>query len=268
MRFNLSTMSDITPDPTGCSSVIRYDTPVAAPAAKKYGLGLELAEFCVSDNLDTYLDITDKAVREKLTGFSGTIFHAPYNECYPTAIDPKAVELAEYRYAQGWELACRYGCEKTVIHSGFVPQIYYPEYFEYRSILFWRDFLEKHPENMTICLENVMETVPDNLLNIVREVNSPRMRLTFDVGHAFVTTFGRGDVFAWLERCAPYISHFHIHNNTGERDTHNSLWDGGIPMERFLHRAVELCPDATFTVECMDSENCARWLSEKGFLEG
>ena len=273
MRFNLSTMSDIVCDDSGEVPVTRYTGSVAVPAAKEYGLGLEIAEYCISDNLDMNFAETDALVRQKIAGFDDLIFHAPYNELYPSAIDPKAVELARLRYDQAYAIAESYGAKKIVIHSGFVPMIYYPGYFAVRSIEFWKDFLDSHPGDMVLCLENVMETEPDTLLEIVEKVGSPRFRLTYDVGHAFVTTHPSNnlnpklDICEWLERCAPLISHFHIHNNLGRFDTHDPLNDGAIDMESFLSRAVELCPDATFTVECMESGDCARWLSEKGFLE-
>lgn len=268
MRFYLSTMADITMDESGDSPVTLYTTPVSAPAAKKYGLGLELAEYCISDNLDRDFAATDETIRGKLPGFESVVLHAPYNELYPSAIDPKAVELARYRYDQCYAIAERYPVSKIVIHSGYVPMIYYPVWFVPRSIEFWGQFLADHPGNMQLCIENVMETEPDGLIEIAETINDPRLRLTFDVGHAFVTCHGdEKAVFDWLERSAPWLSHFHIHNNVGQWDTHSPLDEGSIPIEKFLHRAIELCPEASFTVECMESERCARWLREKGFLE-
>lgn len=58
----------------------------------------------------------------------------------------------------------------------------------------------------------------------------------------------------WLEHCAPWIGHFHIHNNDGTRDQHNALFEGNIPMEEYLLRAEPLCPNATFTFELMKAE--------------
>ena len=39
-----------------------------------------------------------------------------------------------------------------------------------------------------------------------------------------------------------------------------------IPMETLLNAAAQLCPQATFTLELMDSEPSVKWLQEKGFL--
>ena len=269
MRFYLSTMADILMDESGDEPVTTYDRPYTAPVAKRYGLGLELAEFCLPDNLDRDFARTDKTVRGKIQGFSDLIVHAPYNELSPCSIDRRVMEVTTLRYEQCYAIAQGYGAKKLVVHSGYVPNVYHPVWFVARSVSFWREFLEKHPGDMVVCLENVMETEPDALLEVVEQVDSPRLRLTFDVGHARVTAGQRGagaeTVIAWLERCAPAISHFHIHNNAGLRDTHDPLDKGSMDMEALLRRAAELCPGASFTVECMEAERCAAWLKEKGF---
>ena len=89
-------------------------------------------------------------------------------------------------------------------------------------------------------------------------MDSPRLRLCLDVGH--VNAYSPVDAAQWLRRCAPWISHFHLHNNNGTRDAHDPLFRGSIPMEELLTLAGELCPEATFTLELPNAENSAREL--------
>ena len=96
------------------------------------------------------------------------------------------------------------------------------------------------------------------MTEILRAVDSPRLRLCLDVGH--VNAYSPVDTAQWLRRCAPWISHFHLHNNNGTRDAHDPLFRGSIPMEELLTLAGELCPEATFTLELPDAENSAREL--------
>jgi sugar phosphate isomerase/epimerase len=70
----------------------------------------------------------------------------------------------------------------------------------------------------------------------------------------------------WIRKCAPYIGHFHIHNNHGDFDTHQGLDDGTIPMNELLQLADELCPDATYSLEVIESEGSVKWLEESGLL--
>ena len=68
----------------------------------------------------------------------------------------------------------------------------------------------------------------------------------------------------WLENWAPYLSHFHIHNNDTSWDTHSPLTEGSIPMKELLEKASLLCPDATFTLELLEAEASVRWMAENG----
>ena len=81
----------------------------AAAAARDYGLGLEIAEYCTAWNMDEEFPQTDAAVREKLEGIPNRVLHAPFNELFPCAIDKKARALAADRYRQAISLAKHYG---------------------------------------------------------------------------------------------------------------------------------------------------------------
>jgi len=61
----------------------------AAKVAKEYGFGLEIAEYCTAWNLDDKFPETDAMVHEKLTGIRKSVFHGPFNELFPCAIDPR-----------------------------------------------------------------------------------------------------------------------------------------------------------------------------------
>ena len=235
----------------------------ASEIAGKYGLGIEIAEYCTAWNMDDDFTATDASVQVKLDGIERKVLHAPFNELFPCAIDRKARALAAERYRQAIELAKRYGSTKVIIHGGYNPWIYYPVWYVEQSILFWKEFLKEDP-SVEIVLENVLETEPQWLLDIAKGVDDPRLKLCLDIGH--VNAYSKISVMDWLESWAPYLSHFHVHNNDGSRDQHNALNDGNIPMKDFLLRAEELCPNATFTFELMKDEPSMMWLAENGLI--
>ena len=235
----------------------------AVRVAQEYGLGLEIAEYCTAWNMDEKFAGVDGVVKKKLQGIWGCTLHAPYNELFPCAIDKKARELAAYRYRQAIGLAKSYNAEKVIIHGGFNPWIYFPVWYIEQSVLFWKEFLAKDP-GVQIVLENVLEEDPQWLLDIVKGVDDPRLRLCLDIGH--VNAYSKVPVMDWLEAWAPFISHFHIHNNDGSRDQHNALTDGTIPMEQLLNRAQVLCPDATYTLELMKDTPSVQWLAEQHLI--
>ena len=238
-------------------STIASDAPFYA---REYGFGLEIAEFCTAWNIDRRFELTDSRVRESLQGILCSILHAPSNELFPCAIDEKARELAAYRYRQAIDLAKRYGSKKVVIHGGYHPWMYYPVWYVGQSVSFWKDFLKEDP-GVEIVLENVLETQPDLILDILEGVDDPRLRMCFDVGH--INAYSYIPIMDWLEICAPWIGHIHVNNNDGREDLHQGLQDGIIPMKELLQRIESLCPEATITLEMTQTKSSLEWLREK-----
>ena len=238
--------------------------PNAHITAQKHGLELEIAEYCTAWNLDDKLAETDPVVREKLTHAGAAVLHGPFNELFPCAIDPMVRNVAKIRYRQALDMARSCGITRVVIHGGYNPRLYYPIWYTEQSVVFWKEFIREVPEDMTILLENVMEEEIPMFLTILEQVADKRLRMCLDVGH--VNAYSTSTPMEWLEACAPYIQHFHIHNNHGDWDTHNPLGDGTIPMKQLLCRAEELCPEATATLELMEAESGVLWLKAQGLL--
>lgn len=236
----------------------------AAQTAEQYGLGLELAEFCTASNLDDGFAQTDCVVKEQMTHANRFMLHGPFSELFPCAVDPKARDLARLRYRQTFAVAQAYGISKVVLHAGFQPHLYFPCWFTQQSIAFWKAFVPEIPDGMTVCLENTLEETPDMLTEILRAVESPKLRMCLDVGH--VNVYSCTPVSQWLTACEPYISHFHLHNNDGQQDAHNAVFQGTVDMEQVLDMAQTLCPSATVTLEVRQAEPSVRWLLEKGWI--
>ena len=251
--------------------------PDSETVASEYGFGLEIAEYCTAYLMDEQFAETDLTVRRKLTNIPNRILHGPFNELFPCAIDPLARKLATYRYRQAIALAKQYDAKKIVLHGGYNPKLYYPCWYTEQSILFWKRFLEDVDSNQSfpnldrengsliICLENVLEETPDMLLDIVEGVNDPRLKICLDVGH--VNAYSSIPLVDWLKICAHRISHFHLHNNTGEFDAHAPLHEGSIDMNELFRLIDQHCPLATCTLEVMEALSSARWLSEQKLID-
>ena len=233
----------------------------AVQTAREFGLGVELAQFCLAENMDkTPPDV--QASLDAALEVPRRVFHAPFAELCPAAIDPLVRAVTRRRYLQAAALAKRYGAEKMVVHSGFIPLVYYPEWFAPQSAAFWREFLND-VDGLTLCVENVMETSPDALRQVVEQVNDPRLRICFDVGHAFCQS---GDLAPWLDALAPYLSHVHLHNNYGTFDEHLGLPDGTLDMAAVIRQLEALAPQATYTLEVRSARASVEWLLKEGLL--
>lgn len=173
--------------------------------AEKLGLGLEIAEFCTAVNLERDTALYRDAVLKKQARLDRFWFHAPFAELSSAAVDPRVREVTALRYRQAIQMATGLGIHRLVIHSGFIPQVYFPEWFVPQSVLFWQTFLAKAPENITIALENVMDPGPEMLVEIVRQVNDPRLGLCLDVGHANCR-ISKTPPLHWIEPMLPFYT--------------------------------------------------------------
>ena len=233
----------------------------AVQTAREFGLGVELAQFCLAENMDkTPPDV--QASLDAALEVPRRVLHAPFAELCPAAIDPLVRAVTRRRYLQAAALAKRYGAEKMVVHSGFIPLVYYPEWFAPQSAAFWREFLND-VDGLTLCVENVMETSPDALRQVAEQVNDPRLRICFDVGHAFCQS---GELAPWLDALAPYSSHVHLHNNHGTFDEHLGLPDGTLDMAAVIRQLEALAPQATYTLEVRSARASVEWLLKEGLL--
>ncbi|MDR3209261.1 MAG: sugar phosphate isomerase/epimerase [Oscillospiraceae bacterium] len=238
----------------------------ARETATRYGLGIEVAEFCTAMNMDPDgFPAWDAHTRANIDGIARKTFHAPFNELCPAAIEPRVVTVTRERYRQAAALAQSYGIRRMIVHSGYVPLVYFKSYFIERSIAFWRALLAELPPDFHILLENVMEDEPALTRDIARAVDDPRFRLCLDVGHAN-TIVSDVPLAAWIDETAPYLAHVHLHNNHRKWDDHNPLGDGLIDMNAALERILRLAPDATLTLESIQSAPSAQWLADHGYL--
>lgn len=237
--------------------------PDAGRNARRFGLGVEIAEYCTAWNMDEKLGETDPIVRQTISDISQVVLHAPFNELFPCAIDKRVRALAGERYRQAIALAKTYGAKKVIIHGGYNPWLYYHSWYIDQSVAFWQDFMQDDP-GVELVLENVLEETPELLLDIVKGVHHPNLKLCLDVGH--VNAYSKIPVEDWLAAWAPYLSHFHIHNNSGDRDSHNPLQEGTIAMVNFLKKAEDICHHPTFTLELMETESSISYLLENSIL--
>ena len=237
----------------------------AQDLAKQYRLGLEIAEYGTAWNMDEQFAQTDAVVRPKMTCTDRFTLHGPYSELFPCAVDPKVRAVAADRFRQAIALAENYGIHKIIFHGGFNPWLYFPCWYKEQCEIFWKKFVDDIPDDMVVCVENVLEETPDMLGDVLRAVDSPKLRMCLDVGHAHA--YSKNTPMEWLESCKDLIAHFHVHNNDSSWDTHSPLDCGTIPMKQLLAAIDKNCPDASITLELMDAASSVEWLLKNEILE-
>jgi len=230
--------------------------------AKEWGIGLELDEFTAAQNtappeLDHWLEV----MRGKMTFAHRYIFHAPYGELTPAALDPLIAQICRKRLEDAWQIAYRCGIKAMVVHSGYIPGIYYPQWYTQQAAAFWHDFLADKPDDCLILVENVMDDDPYPLVQSIKLTDDKRCRICLDIGHAAVKA---GDVTAFAKEVLPYLAHVHLHDNDGKKDMHLPIGGGILPIEDIL--AVTCKADPTYTLETAEPLSALKWLKDKGYI--
>lgn len=235
-----------------------------------YGIGIEFNQFCISKWLDD--DVIDKTLMRMrrqaskcgidLSDPEKAIVHGPFCEIAPAAFDHLFRDLARTRLDQAASGTIDLGLSKMVVHTGYVPQVFDPRWHIDESIAFWQNYLEDKPADLQLYLENVMDETPEMLLDIIKGVDDPRMKICLDVGH--VNTCSELGVTEWIERLGPDIGHFHLHNNDGKKDLHAPLMEGTVDMEDILRAIDSHCPtEATIAIESRDCHDSIQWLLDR-----
>lgn len=236
----------------------------AAALSRQWRTGCEVIAFCYAPLLDD--PSTLPRVQRETEGFARLWLHGPFAELTPCAIDPLVRDVAFRRFRQTVQAARQLNIRRVVFHGGFIPHVYYPEWYVEQSVMFWRGFLREVPQDMTLALENVMEPSPDTLMSIAAQIDDPRLGLCLDVGHAN-TCVSRTPPLDWIAPMAPYLRHVHLHNNRGQDDLHSPLDEGTVPMQEVIGAVLEQAPRATFTIENQDALPSLRWLARQGYIE-
>lgn len=229
----------------------------AAWLAAVNGLGLEIDEFCTAQNMDDgekWIDI----VRAHADAAPPEVFHAPFAELYPCAIDPKARALAMERFMQAADMARGFGIRRMVAHGGFLPKVYFPIWYEEQSANFWRDFLAGQPDDFELLIENVLEDDPRSMMRMLDAVGDSRAGICLDAGHANVAS--RQPVSEWISTLGGRIRHVHLHDNHGEWDEHLPPGEGGMDIAGIMEMLDAHAPNSSVTLECMDARGAADWL--------
>lgn len=234
----------------------------APSLARRWRLGCEDITFSYAPMLDDPAALPQAANR--VAGLSRLWLHAPFAELIPCAIDPNVRANAMARFRQTTALAARLGVRRIVVHGGFIPYVYFPEWYVEQSICFWKEFLADAPDDLLLAVENVMEPGPEMLVEIARGVDDPRLGLCLDVGHAN-TVVSKTPPADWLAPMLPDLRHVHLHDNHGALDEHLPLGAGTIDFAPIL-AALAAHPDITITLENQDILPSLQYLQANGWL--
>jgi len=87
--------------------------------------------------------------------------------------------------------------------------------------------------DIVIGLEHIEIDYFKNTLDCIKRINHPNLKMTFDFGHAFLTSkYFKEDFLGNIKAAKPYLCHIHIHDNTGNFDENRLTWTQKSLKER------------------------------------
>jgi len=220
-------------DPLG-AHIPWTECPRFLAAVLRLGLAPEFA--LKADDLDSLCPETAAEIGRQCreAGFRPTV-HAPFFDLNPGALDPLVRQVTLQRLVKTLDVSAGLDARLIVVHPGFDPWRYpnMEDLWLARACDFFRELLEKDQHGRClIAVENIYEPAPETLVQLVNQVNSPRLGHCFDVGHW--NLFGRKPLEVWLRAISSRLFHLHLHDNSGASDAHLPLGEGNIDFSSLL----------------------------------
>ncbi|ADI74673.1 Xylose isomerase domain protein TIM barrel [Methanohalobium evestigatum Z-7303] len=162
--------------------------------------------------------------------------HLPFSDLNLSSLNPGIHREVLNQMKYNLEIASEFA-DIAVIHPGYksphgaqVPEKAWNKTIESLEIIC--DYADDY--NMQIAVENmpniphIFGKEPREMIDIIKSVNRDNLGITFDIGHA--NTLNMVDDF--LNECKNWITHIHIHDNTGKKDEHLPVGSGDINWKK------------------------------------
>lgn len=235
------------------STVSYHDFQEAINIAKKLNCGIEISRFGKLADIEENYEYNKEQYSKILKNFDGDVtLHGFFSNLNIAAKDPLIKEISIKRYNQTLELASIFDVKKVVLHTclnNLLKQKSYQEMFFLTNIEFFKEYIKNFEKlGIIVGMENVHESTPDYIRNLVAAINSPNFKTTLDIGHCNLhSDMSPSD---WIKEYGIMLTHMHFHNNFKDEDSHSSLLKGSLNIKEILKtlKQLQLYPTVTFEI--------------------
>lgn len=172
------------------------------------------------------------------------VVHAPFSDLNPASMNDNVRRLTVNSIIEAIEGAFELDANVVTIHPGYIPPLWsnYVEDILDNNFSSLNDIIEVAEDyGVMVGLENmpnymgVLGITPDDLNDIVRDIDSKYLGITFDIGHANTACGNPAKYVKELNKIGHGIIHVHCHDNNGNDDEHLKIGDGNIDFSSVLN---------------------------------
>ena len=237
----------------------------AVEFSREHGCGIEVQSFFDPKYILTIADAVEEHQRI-IAGIAKRSLHGAFADLCAGSMDDEVRRVTRDRFEQSVAVADKLDIRRLILHHGYIPGTSPPDGWLKRYQTFWGEFLEDKPANMYFHLENVHESDPGLLGEIIATIDDERVGICLDIGH--VHCHAKVDILNWIRQLNRKIEYVHLHDNHGEADEHLGLGQGTMSITEVCQALEEHAPDAIWALEVGPDnyEQSFGWLKEKGFI--
>jgi sugar phosphate isomerase/epimerase len=241
----------------GAQAHIEAVTPQVIEWLNEAGRSLEIDYFAREFVLDDPAAHVAE-LRRRLDGFSGSFgIHGPVPTPSFVVGDPDIQAIVLKRFGQALDICAEIGATHMVVHSPFLflgrPYMTHDNK-DILALTIRRaaDLIGPVAERarergVTLCLENIFDTAPEPMCELIDLVDSPSLKLSLDIGHAAVASSMAPDF--WIKAMGARLAHLHISDSDGQADRHWVPGEGLLPWARMFRELNMLEQDMRLIME-------------------
>ncbi|NDJ63046.1 MAG: sugar phosphate isomerase/epimerase [Chloroflexi bacterium] len=242
---------------------------------------LELYEFGQPAILDGDWRAHVEKAKAALDGFTGRLgIHGP-DPASLAPWDPAVSAVVKRRYLQSLEACGALGATHMVIHSPFrflgnhylpnTPTLDHDDWIERAHRTIDAEVLDKAASiNCVLQIENIWDPNPGLLLALVKSFDSDYVRMTVDIGHAFIAhQNGAPTPDWWIREAGEWLGHVHLQDTDGYADRHWPPGQGQVDWFPVFNELKKLRHHPRLILEIASAAHIdvTRWFAEQGYAQ-
>jgi sugar phosphate isomerase/epimerase len=242
---------------------------------------LEIQDFYDNNLLDSDWRPAIRHAKEQLSGHTGRVgIHGPTEGLPLICRDRRVQALVRDRLLQGLEVAAELGASHMVVHSPFEffghPQVAHaPHRGLDRLIELATKVLEPvlgqaRGTGCTLVVEVCYDASTVPLLALIRAIGGEGLRLSVDVGHAFLMQRAGGPPpDQWIRDGGALLEHLHLQDTDSHADRHWAPGEGNLNWYAIFEALAELAHTPRLLLELNDPAKVrqgAAYLEARGLV--